>query len=395
MVLCVLLYGCKSRGNQSLSFSEGQIDSLKLESTQIASVCQRTQVIDMNSCLDAPAFELASLIDTLCLIPLETNANSFLDQISKIIFGDSYIYIMDNYMGNGITVFDKSGKFIRRLPYGKGHGELFRLYDMDYDFKNRQLVAYQHSFLMFYTEDGQFIESKRLPLVFHDIAITDNGYLMKCLDGQGNEHLGTFQSFTLFSLNKNFTIEQAYLPFKATQINYGLEHNMSNNRGNISISHAFVDTIFEYRNNAIHTKYHIDYSNKHFETSLLNDSWNEFENQIRKQDCFFFIGSYLSTNTHSFVCIENWHQQNTCIAYYNKNTHKIQGACSWMHNEKILPGLSLPIAADGDFFVSLHDYDGQEKLIQQNSLLSAEDLNRVTNMKEGDNPIIVLYKLNL
>lgn len=396
-ILCVsfvLICGCNMR-KKTDSFSKGQIDSLKLEYAQIASTGSNIHTIDMNSCLDASAFAMEDLIDTMYVIPLETTPNSYLDQISKIVIGDSYIYIMDNYMDRGISVFDKNGKFIRRLPRGKGHGELFRLYDMDYDYENRQLIAYQHSFLMFYTEDGRFIESKPLPLVCHDIAVTNKGYLLKCLDGQGNSHLGSLCDFTLFEMNKNFAIEQAYLPFESHDINYGLEHNLYNNHGNISIAHAFVDTIYEYANDAIHTKYHVDYSDKHFNESLLNGSWTNFENKVRNTDCFFFIGSYMSTNTHSFISIENWYQQNTCIAYYNKDTGKILGACGWMYDEKKLPRLSLPVGAYGDFFVSLHDYEGKENSIGQTNIISAKDLKAVKTMKEEDNPMLVLYKVKL
>ncbi|MCM1516962.1 MAG: 6-bladed beta-propeller [Paraprevotella sp.] len=394
-LLFIALFGCTSRNENTQSFTEGQIDSLKLEQTQRVPSCKEVQTVDLNHCLDAPAFGLEQLIDTMYVIPLETNENSYLDQISKIIIGDAYIYIMDNYMSNSIAIFGKDGKFIRRLPQGKGHGELFHLYDMDYDSNKRQLIAYQHSFLIFYTEDGQFVESKRLPLVCHDIAVTDNGFLIKCLDGQGNKHLGKFMPFTLFAIDNEFAIKQAALPFKATKINYGLQHNMYNNSGTISIAHAFSDTIYEYRNNAIQAKYYIDYSDKHFNSNLLDRSWNEFETKTRNTDCFFFIGSYISTSTHSFVCVENWHRQNTCMAYYNKSTHETLGSCSWTYDGNTLPCMSLPIAAYGDFFVALHDHDGHEKQIKQSGLFSDETLNIITNMQEGDNPVLVLYKVKL
>ena len=84
------------------------------------------------------------------LIPLETTDESLLDDFRKVVITPSHIYVHDDFKGGGIVIFDKEGNFIKRISNGRGPGELVRLYDIDFDEKNNELVVYQHSFLLFF-----------------------------------------------------------------------------------------------------------------------------------------------------------------------------------------------------------------------------------------------------
>ncbi len=66
---------------------------------------------------------LSDLVDSVSYIKLETNANSILGRIGRIIIKDKYIYASD-YKQEIVCLFDKQGRFIAKLDkQGIGAGE--------------------------------------------------------------------------------------------------------------------------------------------------------------------------------------------------------------------------------------------------------------------------------
>ncbi|WP_042345502.1 6-bladed beta-propeller, partial [Capnocytophaga canis] len=138
--LSFLLLSCQS-SNVIGRYSEEQVVLLELENTKIITPKTETiKKIDLNPFLGKKQFEFGNLVNEVKIIPLETNNESLVDGIYKIITTEEYIYIMDNFKDGGILIFDRNGKFIKRFSHGQGPGELSRLYDIDYDFKNDELV---------------------------------------------------------------------------------------------------------------------------------------------------------------------------------------------------------------------------------------------------------------
>ena len=190
LFLFVFFIGCVGQSTQNSHYTKEQTASLHLDSTTVLNIeTDSVTTIDLNPFLKKQAYDLGALIEEVKFIPLETTDESLLSDIYKILTTDSYIYIYDKLKGGGLAVFDKEGKFVRRIPNGQGPGELIRLYDIAYDWENNELVAYQHSFLLFFTPSGEFIRQKRLPFGFYNFTVIPDGYVFKTLDKQGNGHL--------------------------------------------------------------------------------------------------------------------------------------------------------------------------------------------------------------
>lgn len=80
---------------------------------------QAATVIDLNPFLKKKSFDFGENVKEVHFVPLETRDESLVANIYKIVVTDSMIYIMDNYKRGGVVIFDKEGKFIKRITPGR------------------------------------------------------------------------------------------------------------------------------------------------------------------------------------------------------------------------------------------------------------------------------------
>jgi len=211
--LTIFFVGCVNQQNNHAHFTEEQTASLHLDSTKILNVKSDSAIrVDMNPFFIKQSFDFGSLVKEVKLIPLETTNGSLLDNILKIVVTESNIYIYNDFKRGGIVIFDSKENFVKKTPYGKGPGELARLYDIDFNKDKNELIAYQYSFLLFFTPSEQFIRQRRLPLGFYNLTVITNGYVFKTIDREGNGHLGSLKDHTLLATDKNFKENQSVCP---------------------------------------------------------------------------------------------------------------------------------------------------------------------------------------
>lgn len=93
---------------------------------------------------------------------LETTEESALNRISKLIVGDSRIYILCRGM-KSVFIFDKQGKFIRRIAnVGKGPGEYLSAEDMIVTLDGEiEILDGIGDKINTYTADGEWVASKK------------------------------------------------------------------------------------------------------------------------------------------------------------------------------------------------------------------------------------------
>ena len=263
LISILISTGCGNR-QENTRYTQAQIESLRLNNTKILKANTDSLItIDLNPFLKKQHFDFDSLVEEMKLIPLETTEESLLDDFMKVVITPSHIYIHDDFKGGGIVIFDKEGNFIKRISNGRGPGELVRLYDIDFDEKNKELVAYQHSYLLFFTPSGEFIRQQRLPFGFFNFAATPEGYVFKTLDREGNEHLEDLSDNTLLITDKKFEVKSAGIPKPHNQVAYSGDHYLCKN-GELYISHRFTDTIYQYisLDNQLKARYLLDYTKK-------------------------------------------------------------------------------------------------------------------------------------
>jgi len=131
-----------------------------------------------NNIRNVKAVNLSSIGKELSYVSLETTPECMIQQISKILFSDSYIFVSDNQ--KRLLQFDKNGKFIRQIgSQGRGPREYYLVFDFCLDEKKEQiyLISAPQTLLIF-GFDGNFKYSYKLSFRPVQIIPKDQNTLM-------------------------------------------------------------------------------------------------------------------------------------------------------------------------------------------------------------------------
>lgn len=396
LLVCLGLYGCSQHKETNVRYTTDQISSLQLENTKVlTSETDSLILVDLNPFLGKRNFNFQDLVKEVRLVPLETTEESLVDAIYKVLPTASHIYIYDRYKGGGIAIFDHEGKFIRRIPNGQGPGELSRLYDIDFDRENNQLIAYQHSFLLFFTSDGEYIRQERLPFGFYNIVAIPDGYLIYAFPDQGNGHFGEFKNFTFWVTDKKYKINSVALPSNYGDINYIWYRYIYKNE-EIMVTQRFNDTIYQYdlKSDRLKSKYLLDFNDKKLPEQYLKGTYEDFKKVVNTSNYYFFIGEYLETEGVQVFYLENWNKAKM-VFYRDKNSGNLIGGTHPVFNAKEIPtSMVFPKGAYGDELISWYIAHGDMPFTTESSIISESDKKKVQHLTEEDNAVLVFFKLN-
>ena len=392
--------GCGKRQENTCYYTPAQIESLQLNDTKVLKTNTDSLItIDLNPFLKQQHFDFGALVKEVKLIPLETTDESLLDDFRKVVITPSHIYIHDDFKGGGIVVFDNEGNFIKRISNGRGPGELIRLYDIDFDEKNNELVVYQHSYLLFFTPSGEYIRQQRLPIGFDNLAVTPEGYAFKTLGRQGNLHLNRFKDFTLIITDKQFKIKAVGIPKPYNLVKYSWLNYLCKNK-DLYVSHRFTDTIYQYASldNQLKARYLLDYTKKRLPDKYTIGDRNKFKNFINRNDYFFNLGKYLDAGSHHVFFLDNYYWQGglQVVIYRDKYSGKLIGGTNADFNPTEMPRMAFPNwGVSGEYFIStyLPTSDENDILNSNSTIISTEDKARAKGLDENSNPVLVLFKL--
>lgn len=395
LTILVLFISCKTENKNENQFTKKQTDRLNLKSTEsLKSETDSITKVDLNPFLKKQSFNFDSIIDNIKLIPLETLEKSLLDNILKIIVTDSNIYVHDDFKGGGIVIFDNQGKFVKRIDNGKGPGELFRLYDIDYDKIKNELIAYQFPFLMFYNPMGKFIKQERLPLGAYNFLTIPNGYIFKGLDSQGNGHLGNLKNNTLLITDKNFKLKSVGMPYPESNLNFG-GYNYLYKNNSIYITERYNDTIYQYfsSSNKLKASYALNFSTKKLPEKYTEGNKDNFKKAIRQNDYYFYLGEYLDTEYHHVFFLENWYKGLKTVIYRDKLSGNLIGGTNFLFDKNDIPFIGFPKSVSNKHFISWY-YPSKNDLFSTNSItISDKDKSKIKNLSASSNPVLVFFKL--
>ncbi|HRW28094.1 MAG TPA: 6-bladed beta-propeller, partial [Bacteroidales bacterium] len=118
--------------------------------------------VNLNEYSKISVFDIFSKIS---VIPLETDSNSAIEQISRVIPHNNRYYILDRKQ-SAVLIFDSNGNFEKKIRrVGVGPGEYSLLYDFNINpFTNELELLNPRGELLSYTLDGEFISSLNIPM---------------------------------------------------------------------------------------------------------------------------------------------------------------------------------------------------------------------------------------
>lgn len=396
LIVLISLCACNN-SSQNNRFTQEQINSLQLKNTRviIPKINSLTE-INLTPFLNKKTFDFGKLVEEVNFISLETKNESLIGGIYKILTTEEFIYIMDDFRGRSIIIFDKNGKFVRRFTHGQGPGELSRVYDMDYDFKNEELVVYQHSFFLFFDKQGNYIRQERLPIDFDNFVTTGNGYIFKTVPIQGNNHLGEKEKYRFLFANKKFNINsvavyQSKEPKALSAYTY-----LYKNEGLLSLTGQLTDTIYKYneKSNELAIEFILNYKKKLPREYIYGENYEVFEKATYNNDYYFNIGNYLETFSQNIFFLENNYIKYQTVIYRDKKTGNMTGGTNANYDVNELPPIAFPKAVYKDYFISVYvpSVEGYS-LLKNSKMISEEDKEKIKLSKEEDNPVLVYFKL--
>ena len=109
-------------------------------------------IVDLDKAEKKDTLFLSTLFKSVKCIPLETNDNSLLGGMDKVLVYKDVIYVLDNSIAKGLFVFDGKGNFVRQIgKIGNGPGEYSRIYDFTIDTDNNNiLILGERGKILFY-----------------------------------------------------------------------------------------------------------------------------------------------------------------------------------------------------------------------------------------------------
>lgn len=261
---------------------------------------------------------LSNIGKELTYIPLETTLECLIQQIEKILFSDSYIFVSEF---NKLLQFDRNGKFIRHIgSAGAGPGEYLSVGDFCINEKKKEIfiIFLSGSKLLIFGFDGVFKNSLNLSFRPSQIIQKDQNSLMFHLwnvPGKNDPSwiITNRQGIILTSFKNNLKrISQPGLLVNHTPL-YSFDNS----------SHFMefgIDTLYYLKNNKknLYAVFYLD-DLKMDNDPLITPSMIKDEKLFNK----FWMGSIIENNEFLFIKFFRGISNATMCAIYNKKTDAV------------------------------------------------------------------------
>ncbi len=316
-------------------------------------------------------------------VKLETNDDCFLENIVKAKIVGSDIYLLSSYGGN-IYKYTNDGEFLWKLSKGQGPGDL--VFPTDFYFEPSDSVLFvldNYRVIKKYTKDGCYIENFSMDTPSFLFEVLDEGYMMF------NPNL-TSKSNNYLSIYKNNSLVYSKFPIHENLKNVSfMPSNVFVKMGNDSyyIQHMLSDTIYCYNaeSNEIKPVFYIDTNGKSINSHNIKFSNTRHHDLICEKENLISGIAGLSVLDNKLYMLMYFKEKQWYIVYdkIRKTTITTNKLCHGIPN-------SLRCVGRGDDFV-VFSYRPEE-LLEHKDKCSDKATNILMEIKEDDNPILVLLK---
>lgn len=342
------------------------------------------EVDGKNSC------EVSELFTDREIIFLETKPEAFLGWISKIIRFEDKIYILDKG-ANSIVVFDTTGKYVSAIrPAGQGPREYVGLSDFTICPGEKELIVHTHlpGKLLFYDTDCRF--KKELP--YRPLAsamIYDDDRLVLVNSLQKDSPYFTFLSF---DGEKEIAGKQASAFTEEINSDQYTMGALLLKGEKLTFARRFENTLYSLEGEKVVPRYQLDFKEHNVPEGLRapREEEGEKREQLQKGKYFFSLVDvketpscvYFKTNQPGVMRIV---KKTSRGEYWNHFTDQELGL---QHSWTI--GVEDPSNRMVCFFhpIFLTQLALKDKWERLPSWLS----DKLKNMDEGSNPLLIFYK---
>jgi hypothetical protein len=381
--------------------------------TQEIAVNDNLQVIDVDNAKEEDKILLSDLFSSVKTIILETKDDILLGKINGIQVYKDLIFVMDSRRNIGVYIFNKEGKFIRKIGNrGMGPGEYLKISDftIDEDNENIYLMDCDAKKIYKYKITGKFenaialenanIQSFHIQYskghLYTDISYmddTENGCMMQEIDlSTGKQKKGWLDSHRY---NKNW---KGLLQRETESFFY------SRNQESFKFIHYFMDTIISF---------HADYITPVFvlkdKNWITSEDVLQIKNERDKNGGMISFGALTNKNIaftitnyvewDDFVCFQYQKKDDLFFVLHDVSTNTTQYTTILMNDlvygKPVLSGGFTCSDSNGVYEVLNIDMLDRfiERTKEEGFLNSDLDkIEQLKNLSEDSNPVIFCYE---
>lgn len=331
------------------------------------------------------------------IIKLETRNDNIIGSVSKIYLSDSKIYLLDNKSNQSIFVFSIQGNFLFKINNkGRGPFEYNQIDDFMFDENKKELILLdtQTKKLVYYDHIGRPIREQILPFYADYFEILNKDFLVFL--GSSKE-----DRVIVWDSEKN-KVHRKYYKYDTKQSVKTIKPlHKFNNR--IFYTRNLNDTIIEIKQDKLIASRVINYGKY---------KANDAQLKMNPLGAFDAVGDFMS-NTRLYSECDNFiyfvfdyetlNKESPYYALYSKKTNKIR----YFTNQTLVDDISFypfapqikTVTENGEFVFPITALDVKRSIkraidrkIEFKRGKIETFIETTKDLKETDNPIVVLYK---
>lgn len=321
------------------------------------------------------------------LIPLETNDESLIAHITKIIIDRNKIYIYDRTQ-NEIFLFDKNGKFLSKINQkGRGPNEYMAITDLRINPFSKQLeVLDPWGKLLTFNLNGIYMKTLKLPKEIHayDEFIPINN------DSIAFYSLSEPYTLNIYSRSSSKIVHQSFESKKKLTINSPLS-SFYRFQDTVYFTRYLYDDVYSITKHGVNPAYQWLFPKYKYDPDEVIP---EYDRNNRKD---YFSIQELLPYTH-INTLENDLYRYTCISIQSGKKY-----INIFHNKKTNKNTVFNKTKEGIIFTPyilndtlalgpIEPWRKREEYLNE-QILDNENLEILNNLSENDNPILIEYTL--
>ncbi len=336
------------------------------------------------------------IIKEIRFLALETNKDNLIGNIDKIVAFKENIYILDTKYRKDILVFDRQGKYIKKIGnFGRGFGEFIRLTDFNIDGEKNNLVvldSQMHKLLFYDLTSGFCVQEFKLDFWAHNFIIQDEKTFIFYSKAQRSKENYLIAKLNLNNKNCKWFIEQDEYDTRISP-----RFSMFQSENNYFTSY-FKDIVYRITDNGIEPFVKFDFGQQKIPSDRLKKiekhNVDEYLKLMNEKDWTYNIENFLESGdflTFNFIL-----KGSLTFAVYSKKSKEFNHGIHFEAPFERLKPLKF-IAINQNEFITVMDAVSILKMkesVQNRKKLLDFNFPSDKQLSQGSNPVLIFLKFN-
>lgn len=428
VIMILLFISCKNKGEEKIMKIMNNLEteiSFEKNNSMIEVNTNYKNIIVPNP--KKSEIELSTIFKTIKLIKLESEREeSRIGKIDKLIVEGENIFILDKEISKIIYVFNKQGKFIRRIGnLGKGPGEY--LTPEDFFIGNNKHIYISDLNLrkiIEYNKKGEYLNETNLngslSLNARNFMVLEDGTYLFASNNSVDKNLLKETSYNLCKVNDDNKILSRHFRYSNENITipYSTLNSFMPYKKTYNYLATWNNSVYELTKDSIYLKYKIDFVDEGVPKGFLIRENQKFEDggfdvatykakkvlrdKLDDSKYSFNPKCFLESDTHIFFTYKK--QMRSVPVFYDKRSNTVLSSSSVTANKAplfIASIKSFPVTIDKqqNFYGIIYPYELLEMDKKIENQVGSKNYKKfiqnfpeysklLKNIDENDNPII-------